>query len=159
MSATHNVVVRINGQRTLWTVTAGTTLLDALRAQATQTGAKEGCGIGECGACMVLVNGTPTVSCLVLAVEMEGATLTTIESTNDRRIARMRDAFLAEEAFQCGACTPGMIVAATRISDNATPDEIRDALSGNICRCTGYASIVRAVQRAHRPPSAEKPRG
>ena len=151
----HDVLVRINGRRTTWTISSRTTLLQALREQAGLTGAKEGCGIGECGACIVLLDGKPTVSCLLLAVEVDGANLTTIESETDRRIVRMRKAFLAEEAFQCGACTPGMIVAASRIRDGAPPDEIREGLAGNICRCTGYASIVRAVQRGQRMDDAK----
>ena len=145
----HVVTVRLNGRRTRWSILPATTLLEAVR-QHGLTGAKEGCGIGECGACTVLVDGTPVVSCLVLAAEVEGARITTIEDTRDRRIARMRAAFLAEGALQCGACTPGMIIAASRIREGATPDTIREALVGNVCRCTGYASIVRAVQRASR---------
>lgn len=144
-----DVTVRLNGRSAHWSVTPATTLLEALR-QHGLTGAKEGCGVGECGACTVLVDGTPAVSCLVLAAEVEGARITTIEDTRDKRIARMREAFLAEGALQCGACTPGMIIAASRIRDGATPEAIREALVGNVCRCTGYASIVRAVQRASR---------
>ena len=143
----HDVTVQLNGRRTRWSIAPVTTLLEALR-QHGLTGAKEGCGIGECGTCTVLVDGMPVVSCLVLAAEVEGARITTIEGTRDRRIARMRDAFLAEGALQCGACTPGMIIAASRIRDGATPEAIREALVGNVCRCTGYSSIVRAVQRA-----------
>jgi carbon-monoxide dehydrogenase small subunit len=150
VTTTRDVLVRLNGRRTVWNIPDGVTLLQALREHSGMNGAKEGCGIGECGSCMVIMDGTPVVSCLVLAVEAEGASVTTIEGTSDRRITRMREAFLAEGAFQCGACTPGMIVAASRIPDGASPGEIREGLSGNICRCTGYASIVRAVQRAHR---------
>ena len=150
MSERIEVPVTLNGRRTSWSVPPTTTLLDALREHGGLTGAKEGCGIGECGACTVLVNGSPAVSCLILAAEVSGARLTTIESTTDRRINALREAFLAEGALQCGACTPGMIVAASRIRDGAAVDEIREALAGNLCRCTGYASIVRAVQRASR---------
>lgn len=143
-----DVSVRINGRRAQWSVTGPTTLLDALREREGLTGAKEGCGIGECGACTVLVDGTPVVSCLVLAAEVNGTRITTIEDQRDRRMARVRKAFLSEGAFQCGACTPGMIVAASRIKRGSSPSEIREALAGNVCRCTGYASIVRAVQQA-----------
>lgn len=150
MSERIDVPVTLNGRRTSWSVPATTTLLDALRERGGLTGAKEGCGIGECGTCTVLLNGDPTLSCLILAAEAGGARITTIESTTDRRINALREAFLAEGALQCGACTPGMIVAASGIRDGASADEIREALSGNLCRCTGYASIVRAVQRASR---------
>ena len=143
-----DVSVRINGRSARWSVTAPTTLLDALREREGLTGAKEGCGIGECGACTVLVDGTPVVSCLVLAAEVNGARITTIEDHRDRRMALLRKAFLSEGAFQCGACTPGMIVAASRIQRGSSTSEIREALAGNLCRCTGYSSIVRALQRA-----------
>lgn len=154
MSQRAVVELRLNGRRVRWDVSATTTLLDALR-QAGLTGAKEGCGIGECGSCTVLVNSLPTVACLVLAAELSGASVTTIESKNDRRIEQLRKAFLDEGALQCGACTPGMIMAASRIPRGANDDDIRQALIGNVCRCTGYSSIVRAVQRAHRKDSGE----
>jgi aerobic-type carbon monoxide dehydrogenase small subunit (CoxS/CutS family) len=150
MSDLQEVSLTVNGRRLTWSVPVTTTLLDALRQFGGLMGAKEGCGIGECGACTVLVNGKPVISCLVLAVELGDARITTIESTTDRRIAKLREAFLAEGALQCGACTPGMVVAASRIPDGASADEIREALAGNLCRCTGYASTVRAVQRASR---------
>jgi carbon-monoxide dehydrogenase small subunit len=153
MSEIREVSLTLNGRRIRWSVPTTTTLLDAIRLHGGLTGAKEGCGVGECGTCTVLVNGKPVISCLVLAAELDGARITTIESTTDRRISRLREAFLAEGALQCGSCTPGMVVAATAIPDGASAAEIRVALAGNLCRCTGYASIVRAVQRASRQES------
>jgi carbon-monoxide dehydrogenase small subunit len=147
----HAVSLSFNGRKAVWHVAAGTTLLDAVRV-AGATGAQEGCGVGECGACMVLIDGVPAVSCLVLAVEVERRSVTTIEAPDDALLTRMRNAFLAEGAVQCGACTPGMVVVASRIRAGSTEAEIRDALAGNACRCTGYASIVRAVRRAWEEP-------
>jgi carbon-monoxide dehydrogenase small subunit len=142
-----HVAMRVNGAEMCCTIPPGTTVLEMLREQGL-TGTREGCSVGECGACTVLVDNVPTPACLVLAAEVEGARVTTIEDTADRRIDRMRRAFLASGAFQCGACTPGMIIAASRIPVGASPAAIRAALAGNLCRCTGYASIVRAVQAA-----------
>ena len=144
------VSVTVNGSRTRWCLPPSTTLLEALRTHSALTGTKEGCSVGECGACTVLVNGIPTPACLVLAVEVQGGRITTIESERDVRIERMRRAFVAAGALQCGACTPGMIIVASRIRAGADPEEIRNALVGNLCRCTGYASIVRAIQAAHK---------
>lgn len=146
-AARTNVVLQVNDRRVTCHATPNDTLLDVLR-ESGLTGTKEGCSVGECGSCTVLVDGVPTPSCLVLAAEVAAARVTTIETTSDRRIGRMRRAFIASEAFQCGACTPGMIITASRIPENASPEAIRSALAGNICRCTGYASIVRAVQSA-----------
>jgi carbon-monoxide dehydrogenase small subunit len=142
------ITLQLNGQPVTLELDPTTTLLDLLRSELRLTGTKDGCGVGECGACTVLVDDTPTLSCLLLAVEVNGRRVTTIECRDDARLERMRQAFLEESAFQCGFCTPGMIVAASRIRAGATPDAIRAALAGNLCRCTGYAKIVRAVQRA-----------
>ncbi len=141
------VTLRINGQTSCLPAPADATLLQVLR-QHGLTGTKEGCSVGECGSCTVLVDNVPTPACLVLAVEVSGSRITTIECTNDVRIERMRRAFVSSGALQCGACTPGMIIAASRIPAGSSSETIRAALAGNICRCTGYASIVRAVQSA-----------
>lgn len=140
--------VRVNGAHVSWRVAPGATLLDVLRDHGL-TGAKAGCSVGECGACTVLVGAQPTPACLVLAAEVDGARITTIEDTTDPRLEQMRAAFVAAGALQCGACTAGMIIAASRIPRGASEAEIRAALAGNLCRCTGYAAIVRAVQAVH----------
>lgn len=126
------------------------TLLEVLRDTLDLTGTKEGCSNGNCGACTVILNGRPVDSCLVLAVEVEGAELETIEGVAcNNELAPIQSAFLTEAALQCGVCTPGFIVAAKALLEqkpNATEDEIRFYLAGNLCRCTGYDKIVRAVQ-------------
>ena len=144
------------------------TLLQVLRDTLGLTGAKEGCGTGDCGACTVLVNGAPINSCLMLAVEAEGQEVTTVEGLTpltssgqalnsaeglaaNGELHPVQKAFAAHGAVQCGFCTPGMLLSsAALLARNAAPaeNEIRDALSGNLCRCTGYDKIVRAVQAA-----------
>ncbi len=142
------VSFRLNGEPTSVEVELASTGLDAIRIGLGMTGTKEGCSVGECGSCTILLDGRPTLSCLVLVAELEGSDVTTIEATHDPDINRMRSAFLADSALQCGFCTPGMILTASRIPSGASAHEIRAALVGNLCRCTGYSSIVRAVQRA-----------
>lgn len=121
-------------------------LLDVLREELGLTGTKEGCGEGECGACTVLVDGAPVNACLVPVVQVDGADVVTIEGLAGA--GALRHAFVLEGAAQCGICTPGMLVAASTLSASASPGEIREHLAGNLCRCTGYASIVRAVLAA-----------
>ena len=151
MTATDvRVRVVVNGQRHERTVAAATTLVDFLRGDLGLTGTKVGCDGGECGACTVLLDGVPVLSCLVLAAETDGRAVTTIEQRDDPRLAALADAFVAEAALQCGYCTPGMIMAAHPLPADADSPTIRAALAGNLCRCTGYAKIVAAVQRAGR---------
>jgi carbon-monoxide dehydrogenase small subunit len=138
----------LNGSPVRIDVEPHVTALEMIRSGPGLTGAQEGCSVGECGACTVLVDDVPTVSCLLLAVELEGRRVTTIEATHDADVERVRGAFLREGAFQCGFCTPGMILAASRIPGGASSDDVRTALAGHLCRCTGYASIVRAVSAA-----------
>ena len=121
-------------------------LLDVLREECGLTGTKEGCGEGECGACTVLVNGQPVVSCLVPFAQVEGATVVTIEALGGAH--PLQRAFAEHGAAQCGICTPGMIMAALAIPKGASLDEIRTTLAGNLCRCTGYEAIYRAIQSA-----------
>ena len=128
------------------------TLLDALREGLGLTGPKEGCGTGDCGACTVLLNGRIACSCLVFAPEAVGATIDTIEGMADGdRLHPLQQSFLENAALQCGICTPGFLVSAKALLDgnpNPTETEIRYGLAGNLCRCTGYDKIVRAVQEA-----------
>lgn len=124
-------------------------LLDVLREDCGLTGAKEGCGEGECGACTVLLDGQPVVSCLVPFAQVRGARVTTIEGLGGQH--PLQDAFVTEGAAQCGICTPGMILAAAALPRDAGEQDIREGLAGNLCRCTGYTAIYRAVARAQRP--------
>lgn len=114
------------------------------------TGSKYGCGIGECGACTVHMDGEPTLSCLTLAISAHGRNIVTVEGLQgpDGKLDPLQEAFIEHSASQCGYCTPGMLMTAKKLlEENASPteEEVRDFLKGNLCRCTGYASIVRAV--------------
>ena len=124
-------------------------LLDVLREDCGLTGTKEGCGEGECGACTVLVDGRPVNSCLVPFAQVGGAKVTTIEGLKNHPLQKQ---FVAEGGTQCGICTPGMVLAAMALPKNATLDEVRNGLAGNLCRCTGYVSIYRAIRKAQRSP-------
>lgn len=125
------------------------TLLSALRNELGLTGTKEGCGTGDCGACSVLLDGRVVASCLVLAAEAQGRSVTTIEGiASGTTLHPLQTAFLKEAALQCGVCTPGFIVAAKALLDvhpDPTEEQVRYWLAGNLCRCTGYDKIVRAV--------------
>ena len=125
-------------------------LLDVLRQECGLTGTKEGCGEGECGACTVLIDGAPVCSCLVPFAQAEGTTVMTIEGLGDAH--PLQRCFMDEVGAQCGICTPGMIVAACVLAPDASLDEIRVGLAGNLCRCTGYAAIYRAVIAAQGNP-------
>jgi carbon-monoxide dehydrogenase small subunit len=126
------------------------TLADMLREELKLTGTKKGCGLGECGACTVLLDGKPVSSCLVLAVEADNRDVVTIEGVEtEKGLHPIQQAFVEKGAIQCGFCTPGMVLSAKALLDeNQHPDEqdIRKAISGNLCRCTGYQKIVEAVQ-------------
>jgi len=152
MSRKIPVAVQINGQSREFLCDARQSLLEVLRDELHLTGAKEGCNNGNCGACTVLLNDEPVNSCIVLAVEVEGQRLTTIEGVADRgKLHPLQQCFLEDAALQCGVCTPGFIMTAKALLDKnpaPTAEEIRFALAGNLCRCTGYDKIVRAVQHA-----------
>ena len=122
-------------------------LLDVLREECGLTGTKEGCGEGECGACTVLVDDMLVVSCLVPFAQVEGAAVRTIEGLGTDHA--LQHHFMNEAGAQCGICTPGMIMVASQLAPDATLDDIRVALAGNLCRCTGYEAIYRAIQKAN----------
>jgi carbon-monoxide dehydrogenase small subunit len=146
-----NVTFVLNGKEYNESVETTELLVDFLRDGLGLTGTKIGCGIGECGACTVLVDGEPTNSCLVLAVTVEGKTLTTVEGLADGELSALQQTFVESGAVQCGYCTPGMLLSAKALLDKnpvPTEEEIRKAISGNLCRCTGYEKIVRAVEKA-----------
>ncbi len=120
-------------------------LIDVLREECGLTGTKEGCGEGECGACTVLIDGEPVCSCIIPVSQVANAEVTTIEGLNGGH--PLQKLFMDEVGAQCGICTPGMIMAALSLSSAPTLDEVRTALAGNLCRCTGYSAIYRAVMK------------
>jgi aerobic carbon-monoxide dehydrogenase small subunit len=146
------ISLRVNGEPYRIQVSDSRTLLQAIRDDLGLTGTKEGCGAGECGACTVLVDGEPVNSCLVLAVEMDGREITTVEGlAKDGVLDPLQQAFIDEGAVQCGFCTPGMLMCAKGLLNKnpaPTEDEIRRAIEGNLCRCTGYDPIIRAIKKA-----------
>ena len=148
----HEIRFTVNGQSEHATVPATMTLLDLLRDRLALTGTKEGCGIGECGACTVLLDGNPITSCLMLAVEADGRNIETIEGEAiGGELSVLQQAFIDEGATQCGFCTPGMIMSARGLlnrTPNPSDEEIIEAIAGNLCRCTGYEAIVAAVRLA-----------
>jgi carbon-monoxide dehydrogenase small subunit len=151
MSRVH-VSTTVNGDAVEYLCEADETLLDVLRDRLGLTGAKEGCGTGDCGACSVTIDGRLVCSCLVLGAEAEGREIGTVEGiANGDKLHPLQKKFLEHAALQCGICTPGFLVAAKALLDhnpNPTETEIRFGLAGNLCRCTGYDKIVRAVQAA-----------
>ncbi|MCD6425048.1 MAG: (2Fe-2S)-binding protein [Anaerolineales bacterium] len=157
--AKHTITLIINGQSEELLVPSNMTLLHVLRDQLGLTGTKNGCEAGECGACTVLVDGEPINSCLVLAVELEGREITTIEGlSSNGKLTPLQQAFADLNAVQCGYCTPGMLMSGTallRRNPNPTAEEIQKALVGNLCRCTGYQRIIDAIMEASRNGGAQ----
>ena len=143
------MIVKVNGQQQEIMVAPWRTLLDVLRYDLGLTGVKEGCGNGNCGSCTVLLNGEPVNSCLVLIGEVEGKEITTIEGlAQGNELHPLQQAFIEEGAVQCGFCTPGVILNAKALLDSnphPTEQEVRGTIAGNLCRCTGYDKIVRAI--------------
>ena len=148
------VAVEVNGQRYEREVEARRLLVHFLRDDLDLTGTHVGCDTGNCGACTVIVNGQAVKSCMMLAVQAEGATVETVEGLSaDDELTPLQQAFSAHHGLQCGYCTPGMLMSATSLlRDNPEPteNEIRRAIQGNICRCTGYVNIVEAIAAAAR---------
>ena len=148
----HVVRITVNGQEHAALVKANTTLLDLLREEFDYTGTKKGCELGDCGACTVLMDGRSVNSCLVLAVEADGRSVTTIEGLEkDGKLDPLQEEFINHTAVQCGYCTPGMILSGKALlarNPHPTEREVREAISGNICRCTGYVRIVKAILAA-----------
>lgn len=147
------ITFRLNGADVSVQIESHQRLLDVLRDGLGHTGTKEGCGQGECGACTVLVDGRAVCACLVPAPEIEGREVVTVEGLTepDNKLSRLQQAFVDCGAIQCGFCTPGMLMASRALLDrnpDPTEDEIREALAGNLCRCTGYVQIVEAVRKA-----------
>jgi carbon-monoxide dehydrogenase small subunit len=148
----HSIVVTVNDETEYLAVPSNMTLLQLLREKLALTGTKNGCEAGECGACTVLMNGEPVNSCLVLAVEADGAEIVTVEGlAEDDQLTPLQQAFVDHNAVQCGFCTPGMLISAHALLErnpHPTKEEIQEALVGNLCRCTGYLRIIEAVQTA-----------
>ena len=133
----------LNGAPTEISGNPATRLIDVLREECLLTGVKEGCGEGECGACTVLIDGEPVCSCIIPVGQVEGSDIVTIEGLGGNH--PLQELFMNEVGAQCGICTPGMIMAAMKLGDAPTLDDVKIALAGNLCRCTGYSAIYRAV--------------
>jgi len=146
------ITLNVNNREYDLVIPVNLTLTQVLRENLKLTGTKQGCSVGDCGACTVLMNGEPVNSCLVLAVEAEGYRIQTIEGVAEEgKLHPVQEAFVEKGGIQCGFCSPGMILTAKALLDkNPKPNEteIREALSGNLCRCTGYQKIVESIQEA-----------
>jgi len=149
MSSKRSVTLQVNGQFYDLFVEPRETLLQVLREKLRLTGTKRGCDVGQCGACTVLIDGKPYLSCLTLAIEMEDKEIQTIEGLAENgHLDSVQQAFIEQGAIQCGFCTPGMIISAKGLlnqNPHPTEEEARRGLAGNFCRCTGYAKIIKAV--------------
>lgn len=148
----HEISFVLNGMEVKVDIRDHMRLIDVLRDTLDLTGTKEGCGEGECGACTVIIDGKAVNSCLYPALEVEGKDVLTIEGLRgpENRLSSLQKAFVQSGAIQCGFCTPGMILAAKALLDsnpNPTEAQIRDALQGNLCRCTGYVQVIEAVKQ------------
>jgi aerobic-type carbon monoxide dehydrogenase small subunit (CoxS/CutS family) len=151
------ITLNVNGESFEVYVPVHKTLLEVLREELQLTGTKHGCELGECGTCTVLVDGEPTLSCLALPIELEERVILTVEGLAENgALHPLQQAFVELGAAQCGYCTPGILVTAKALLDNnqhPSRDEIRQALAGNLCRCTGYTKILQAVEKASRQSS------
>jgi len=145
------IKLNVNGKDYAVEVKPHWNLLQVIRDQIGLTGTKYGCGTGECGACTVIMDGKPMTSCLVLAASADGRKIMTIEGISKEGLHPLQEAFIEDGAIQCGYCTPGMILTAKAFLDknpHPTEDEVRHAIDGNLCRCTGYVKIVKAILSA-----------
>ncbi len=147
-----HITIHVNGQTHELLVKPSASLLDVIREDLGLTGAKEGCGVGECGACTVIMDGETVNACLILAIEADGKQVTTIEGlAKGEELHPIQQAFVDVGGLQCGFCTPGMVLSAKALLDknpNPSDDEIRKGLEGNFCRCTGYTKIIASVRAA-----------
>jgi carbon-monoxide dehydrogenase small subunit len=153
----HNVRLTINGQPHQVSVPANRLLVHLLRDDLGLTGTKEGCSVGVCGACSVLVDGVLVSACLVPAILVDGASITTVEglAPDDEHLSPLQEAFIRHGGFQCGICTPGQLIAATALLDEVphpSEEQIKVWMMGNLCRCTGYYQIVDSIQAAAHAP-------
>lgn len=148
----HEISFTINGEKVRLEVEPNKTLLKMIREDLNLTGAKEGCGAGECGSCTVIVDGKAVNSCMMLAVEADGRDILTVEGLAKNGVLdTLQDAFINNAALQCGYCTPGMLMSAKALlmrNPNPSEDEIKEAIGGNLCRCTGYKVILDAIKEA-----------
>lgn len=150
----HEIHLQVNGEWHELFVQPNRALVDILRNDLGLTGTKKGCGSGDCGSCTILLNGKAVNSCLVLGVEAEGSEILTIEGLKqERKLHPIQEAFIQAGAIQCGFCTSGMIMSAKALLDdcpNPTEEQVRSAISGNLCRCTGYTKIIKAILSVRR---------
>lgn len=142
------IIFKLNGYDTTVDIEPYEKLLDVLRDKLGVRSPKYGCGRGECGACSVLLNGKSVRTCIMYAVEVDGQEIGSVEGLEKNGLTPLQESFLSHNSFQCGFCTPGMIISATElltINSHPTEEEIRESIAGNLCRCTGYRSIVDAI--------------
>jgi carbon-monoxide dehydrogenase small subunit len=155
-----HIRLRVNGEAQEVAFEPYKTLLEVLREDLGLPGTKHGCELGECGACAVILDGRPVLSCLVLGLECEGREVTTVEGlASDGRLHPLQEAFADLGAAQCGYCTPGILVTAKVLLDRVphpSREQVREAIAGNLCRCTGYQQIFEAIERAVAPSGAEE---
>lgn len=154
------ISIRLNGETRRVAVVSNETLLDVLRGKLGIKTPKEGCGRGDCGACTVLLDGKAVRSCLILAIEVDGQSVTTLEGVGKAGPTALQKAFIQNNVFQCGFCAPGVVLSASALlveKPQPTEHEVREALAGNLCRCTGYAPIVDAVMAVAKKNRRKKP--
>ena len=154
------IAIRLNGELRRAAVAPNETLLDVLRGKFGVKTPKEGCGRGDCGACTVLLDGKAVRSCLILAIEVDGQSVVTLEGVGKDKPTALQKAFVKNNVFQCGFCAPGMILSsAALLAENPQPTEheVREALAGNLCRCTGYEPIVATVLEVAKKAAKKKP--